>query len=186
MITLISGDYELKPTDTLITNWNPDLAYKNVLNQTSNFVLFAESIGLKKQHVDFICKNATTNITIVATNRKLFKNLRVSKNLKKEFNDDCDDLNPFDITKTMLTTTKRKDLFEYLKLNRINLFMPVKIMISNMDQLCQQNKLVIAFLDLHLFRVNNEMLHAMIAFRMKPEPYLKFLKWNYPKKEEQE
>jgi len=186
VVTLIVGEYKVGPDDMIVREFYPDMAYKNALNSDITFIIYAEAAAINKDDISFLCKNAETNIKIISINNKLFKGIRASKNVKKLFDDGGgDDNNPFDITKAILTNSHRNEVFEFLSLNKVNLFMPIKIMISNMLQLSRKNQAMVAYLDSRLFKVDTNILYALIAYRMEVETYLQHLYWNFPKKKEE-
>jgi len=184
MIEVILGNYIIKNDDILLSNIECDFITKTVFNKDKTYVILAEEAGLTKDKLVFIKDNAKTDIKIVAQDKGIVKNLRTSKNFKITYEKDFTEANPFDITKSILTVKDRDYIFNFLKENKVSLYMPVKILTSNYADLCDTNKQITKFLDLYFYKCSPEVLYAIIAYRMKVEPYFRFCKWNFPKKEE--
>lgn len=174
----------MKNNDILLTAFEGDFLNVTAFNKDKTYVMIAEEVGLTKERLNFLKDNASTNIKIIAHERSLVKNMRSSKKFKIIYQTEFVDVNPFDITKSILTVKDRDYIFSFLKTNKVSLFMPVKCLTSNYSDLCEVNKQITKFLDLYLWRVDPEILYAIIAYRMKIEPYFRFVKWNFPKKKE--
>jgi len=184
MIEVVFGDFLLKNNDILLNSFEGDFFNVTEFNKDKTYVMIAEEVGLTKERLNLLKDIAKTNIKIIAQDKNLVKDMRSGKNFKITYEREFVDVNPFDITKSILTVKDRDYIFSFLKTNKISLYMPVKCLTSNYADLCEVNKQITKFLDLHLWRVEPEILYAIIAYRMKVEPYFRFVKWNFPKKKE--
>lgn len=150
-------------------------------NKGKTLVYDANLNGLTKDQLDTVIDNATQKIKIFSNSAKIIEGKRQGKDLKIDRSDNNIESNPWNITQAIFEVTDRKELFEYLKENRVQLWMPLMIMISNYDKLKPENMKVLERIETWFPRVRNEMLYAMIAFGMKPQHW-QFAKWRFPKK----
>lgn len=185
MIEVLFGDYIVKNNDILLTSFEGDFIRKTEFNKDKTYVMIAEEVGLTKQRLEFLKDNANTNILIVAHEKGIVKSMRASKNFKITYKMDFVDVNPFDIVKSILTIKDRDYIYNFLKTNKVSLYMPVKVLTSNYTDLCDINKQITKFLDLYLWKCDPDILYAIIAYRMKVEPYFRYAKWNFPKKKDE-
>jgi hypothetical protein len=187
MIEFIIGDYELQDDEIILKDFTHSLVAKTEANKSKKFVLFAEDVSLSKKDMEFIKENANINLKIVSLSRDIVKNFRSSKNFKIVENK-CDNasINPFNLAVDIFKCADRDYLFNFLKTNKVNLFIPIKAISCNLNMLCEENKKIIQFVDFYLWRVNPELMYAMLAYQIKPDPYIKYFHWKYPKKQEKE
>lgn len=184
MIEVVFGDYIVRNSDILLTQFEGDFFNVTEFNKDKTYIMIAEEVGLTKERLTLLKDVAKTNIRIIAQDRSLVKNMRSSKNFKITYEREFVDVNPFDITKSILTVKDRDYIYNFLKTNKVSLYMPVKCLTSNYSDLCEVNKQIVKFLDLNLWRVEPDILYSIIAYRMKVEPYFRFVKWNFPKKKD--
>lgn len=188
-VRVIIGDYTVnKETDLIISNWNPDVVRKTKLKHNKTIVLYAESLGLTKTDFEFISKNSTADVIIVCETRKSMNGVRKNKNMKITYSEGyCEEVNPFDIAKMILVMNDRDYVYEFLKTNKCQLYIIIKALVSaSPDCKINSNLGSIAWLDQNLYRVNPDILYAYCAYKIKPERYIRFIKWRYPKKSEGE
>jgi hypothetical protein len=183
MIELIVGDYQIRDNDIVCSEWNPDVISKTAFNKGFRYLFFVEDVGLTKEQIKTIVKEANTDIILVASDQRVFANLRISDNMKKSFVQ-TDDGNPFKQTEFILKHQNRDEVFDFLQTNKVSMWMPVRIMVSNYCSLSKENRIVADTLNKHLYKSRMEMLWMMAAYEIKPESFLRFLKWNFKKKEE--
>ena len=183
MVELIVGEYTLKDNDIVVREFSPDILYRTEFNKGFRYALFVEDVSLSRDQIVTICKEAKTDISIISSDKKVFSNIRESADVKKkiEFQDDG---NPFKQTEFILKHTNRSEVADFLATNKVSMFMPVKIMVSNFLQLSQDNREVASMLNENMFHCRNDILWHIAAHRIKPEPFIGFLKWNFKKKDE--
>lgn len=181
----VIGDYKVKKGDIVINNFHPNVVKKKNLNPTKgNIVLYAESLKLGRKDIEFIMKNCTESVVVVCETKRALNGVRKHKNVKIEYSEGYSEAaSPFDVAKLIATYKDRKYVHEFLKYNKTQMYMVVKTLISNyMYMVHKRNHKTIAWLDENLYRVKPEFLWAYAAYKFKPEK-LRFMKWNYPKKE---
>ena len=186
-VRVIVGDYKVNSdNDIIVSTWNPDCVRKTKLSSNKNIILYAEFLGLVKSDFEFIAKNATADVIIVCETKKTMNGVRKTKRMTIEYSDGyCEEANPFDVAKMILTLPDREYVYGFLTTNKVPMFMVVKAMISaSPDCKNKQNLACIAWLDQNLYRVRPEMLYAYASYMIKPERYLRFIKWRFPKKKE--
>lgn len=184
MIELIVGDYKLRDNDILCSEFNPDSLIVSSFNKGYRYCYFVEDVGLTKEQIKTITKEAQTDIVLIASDHKRFANLRESKELKKSFvyNDDG---NPFKQTEFILKHPKRDEVLDFLQTNKVSMWMPVRIMVSSFCYISKENRAVVDLLNKFLYRTSPEKLWYLAAYHIKPEYGLpRFLPYNFKKKEE--
>ena len=183
MVDIIVGDYSPKQGEVVHDYFFPDIVYKKKIDDGKSVVLFADHLGLTKEQVQFIVKAATKNVKIVVQSTSLTSGLRQGKNLKIHYEEgNSKDLSPFALAAACLNITDRDYLFNFLMTNRPQMFMLVKALIGGMTKITKPNRQWVAWLDMHQWKVNPEILYAVIAHKIKPQPEIRFLPWLYPKK----
>jgi hypothetical protein len=183
MVDIIVGDYSPNQGEVVHDYFFPDIVYKKKIDDGKSVVLFADHLGLTKEQVQFIVKAATKNVKIVVQSTSLTSGLRQGKNLKIHYEEgNSNDLSPFALAAACLNITDRDYLFGFLMTNRPQMFMLIKALIGGMSKITKPNKQWVAWLDMHQWKVNPEILYAVIAHKIKPQPEIKFLPWLYPKK----
>ena len=186
-VRVIIGDYHVdNEHDVIVSNWTPDCVRKTKVSTGKNIVSYAEFLGLTKSDFEFISKKATADVVVVCETKKTMNGVRKTKNMKIEYSDGyCEEANPFDVAKMILTLPDRDYVHGFLKTNKVPMFMVVKAMISaSPDCKNKPNLASIAWLDQNLYRVRPEMLYAYASYNIKPERYLRFIKWRFPKKKD--
>ena len=187
-VRVIVGDYKVNSdNDIIVSTWNPDCVRKTKISSGKNIVLYAEFLGLTKSDFEFIAKNATANVIVICETKKTMNGVRKTKKMTIEYSDGyCEEANPFDVAKMILTLTDRDYVYGFLKTNKVPMFMVVKAMISaSPDCKNKSNLVAISWLDQNLYRVNPDMLYCYAAYNIKPERYLRFIKWRFPKKKDE-
>lgn len=187
-VKFIIGDYKVKKTDVVINNWNPLVVKKKKINtQQGTIILYAESLGLTKKDIEFIMKNCTENVIVVCETKRALNGVRKHKDAKIEYSEGYSEAaSPFDVAKLIVTCKDRNYVHEFLKYNKTQMYMVVKSLVSNYMYMKPSNQKVIAWLDTNLYNVNPEFLWAYAARMFKPEPQIRFMKWNWPKKKTEE
>lgn len=186
MVRCIIGDFKPKADDLIIDAFTPDCVRKNNFSN-KRVILYAESLGLKKSDFEFIAKQSTADVVLVCETKKTINGVRQSKNFKIEYSEGyCEEMNPFDVGKLILTSRDRDFVFDFLKTNKISMWLIVKYLVSaSIDFSIKTNKKTVAWLDENLYRVRPEFLYAKSAYFIKPEPK-SYFKWRYPKKKEED
>lgn len=182
---IIIGDYKIQKGDVVINNFHPAVIKKKKgIEHKGNLVLFAESLSLKRSDVEYIMKQSTDKVVLVCESKKALGGARKARGVKIEYSEDYSEAaSPFDIAKLIATCNDRDFVFNFLKYNRVSMYMVVKTLISNyMYMRNKSNIKTIAWLDENLYTVNPEFLWAYSAYKFRPEN-LKYMKWNFPKKE---
>lgn len=140
--------------------------------------------GLDKAQLEFAIENATREIKVFTNSSRPIDGKRSTAKLKIDRGDDQRETDPWAITKAIFEASDRKELFEYLKENKVNLWMPLLIMISNYDKLSPGNMKVLERIEGWYIRVQNEILYSMISFGMKAQRF-DFPRWRFPKKSDE-
>lgn len=186
MVEFIIGDYQLKDGDILMDRFKIDHCFKNAFNSGKRLVFFAEDSGIGEVEAKIIAKKSTANIIVVCSSKKVIGAMRRSKKVEITYSEGyAEAQSPFDIALSVLKCEDRKYLFDFFKRNKPNLFMVVKSLISTYRECSKHNQNCIAWVDTNLFRVNPEILYAFLSFKFKLEPYIRYIKWNFPKKQEE-
>lgn len=183
MIELIVGDYQLRDNDILCSEFNPDILTPNKFNKGYRFCMFVEDVGLSKDQIKTIVKEASSDMVLIASDQRAFANIRESKDIKKKFAQK-DDGNPFKQAEFILKHPNRDEVLDFLQTNKVSMWMPVRVMVSNFCQLSKDNRVVVDTLNKYLYRTSPEMLWHLAAYHLRPERFLSFLKWNFKKKED--
>ena len=186
-VRVVIGDYHVNNTaETIVSQFTPDCVRKTKLNRGKRIVLYAEALGLTKTDFEFIAKNATADVVIICETKKTMNGVRKTKRMTIDYSEGyCEEANPFDVAKMILTLPDRAYVYGFLSTNRVPMFMVVKAMISaSPDCKNKTNIASIAWLDQNLYRVRPEMLYAYASYMIKPEKYLRFIKWRFPKKKD--
>lgn len=181
MLEYIIGEYQQKPGEVVLQQFRPIPTTHT--NKDMVFVLIAEESKLNANAIEFM-KESSLHFKVLSNDKKAMKGQRRSKKLL--INGDEVSANPFDLVKDILSIADRDYLLAYLKNNKPNLYVAVQYLSCNMDKLCEANRNAIQWLDLNLFKCQQDMLYAFIAKFMKVEPGRPFLKWKYPKKEKED
>lgn len=183
MVDIIIGDYSPKKGEIMHDFFYPDIVYKKKIDDGNSIVLYGEYLGLTKEQVQFITKAATKNVKIVLQTPALVSGLRQGKNLKIHYEEgNSKDLTPFALAAACLNITDRDYVFNFLMSNKPQMFMLVKALIGGMTKINKANRNWVAWLDMYQWKVNPEILYAIIAHKIKPQPEIRFLPWLYPKK----
>lgn len=183
-VRVVIGEFEIdKNSDMIVSSWNPDVVRKTKLKQDKRIILYAESLGLTKSDFEFIAKNSTADVVVVCETRKTMNGVRKTKNMKIEYSDGyCEEYNPFDVATMIIKMDDRDYVFEFLKTNKCQMYIPVKALISaTPDCKIKSNINAIAWLDQNLYRVNPEILYAYSAYKIKPEHTIRYIRWRFPK-----
>lgn len=187
MVDIIIGDYSPKKGEIVHDFFYPDIVYKKKIDDGNSIVLYGEYLGLTKEQVQFITKAATKNVKIVLQTPTLTSGLRQGKNLKIHYEEgNSKDLTPFALAAACLNITDRDYVFNFLMSNKPQMFMLVKALIGGMTKINKANRNWVAWLDMYQWKVNPEILYAVIAHKIKPQPEIRFLPWLYPKKTQAE
>lgn len=183
MVDIIIGDYSPKKDEVVHDYFFPDIVYKKKIDDGNSIVLYGEYLGLTKEQVHFITKAATKNVKIILQTPSLVSGLRQGKNLKIHYNEgNAKDLTPFALAAACLNIKDRDYVFDFLMTNKPQMYMLIKALIGGMTKITKPNRQWVAWLDMHQWKVNPEILYAVIAHKIKPQPEIKFLPWLYPKK----
>lgn len=187
MLEIVIGNYKSSKGDVIISKFSPDVIYKTDFDNGCRKVIFADEAQITKKLITFIAENATANILVVCNDRSITKGMRKSTKKWKitEAGDFVEEMNPFELTKAILQHSDRNYIFNFLCANKVSPYMIVKIMVSQYSSLCEHNRKIVAFLDMHQWKINPEITFAMMAYKLKTEPYIRYLKWNFPKKQEE-
>lgn len=186
-VKFIIGDYKVKPTDIVINNFHPMVVKKKKINDhQGNIVLYAESLALTKKDIEFIMKNCTESVIVVCETKRALNGVRKHKDAKIEYTEGYSEAaNPFDVAKLIVTCKDRNYVHEFLKYNKVQMYMVVKTLVSNYMYLKPSNQKAIAWLDTNLYNVSPEFLWAYAARQMSAEGHIKFMKWHWPKKKKE-
>ena len=180
---VISENFKLQENEEEIFSLDIGTIRQSLFDADKTLVYDADLNGITKDQLELVIANATRNIKIISSDYKIVDGKRSGKSLKIDKSDVQKETNPWTITEAMLTVVDRRDLFEYLKSNKVNLWMPLKIMTSNFEKLTPRNSKILEKLDQWFFKVQNEILYAMICFGMEAQEYYGF-RWRFPKKGE--
>lgn len=181
---IIMGEYKPQPDDVVIQHFSDDVILKKKLDPDQRIILFAEYLQLSKSDIENIMKYSTANVTLVCASTNALHRARRSPKAKIEYTTNfMQPMNPFDVAKLIVKEKDRKWVYGYLKTNKIDMFMVVKVLTSGHLELNANNQRAIAWLDSNL-NTKPEILWSYAAFNMQPERYLKYLAWNYPRKGE--
>ena len=187
MVDIIIGDYSPKKGEIVHDFFHPDIVYKKKIDDGNSIVLYGEYLGLNKEQVQFITKAATKNVKIVLQTPSLVSGLRQGKNLKIHYEEgNSKDLTPFALAAACLNITDRDYVFNFLMSNKPQMYMHIKALIGGMTKINKSNRNWVAWLDMYQWKVNPEILYAVIAHKIKPQPEIRFLPWLYPKKTQAE
>jgi hypothetical protein len=176
------GNYEIGKCDNIIHSFHPNILIGRNASEVRN-VIFVEYLGLSKEDIKFILENGNSKTILVFEIYSTTKGIKLPRNSKKiavYYGEQ--QFNPFAFVKELLVEKDRAKLFEYMCSQKIGLYLIVKILASYAIQLTQANRKMVELLDYYLYRVDNEILYAYLAFALKCEAS-KFYKWRYPKKE---
>ena len=184
MIEIIVGDYKPNDSEMVVKEFIPSIIFRNTFN-TKPLVLFAEELQLSKNIINFIKENATLDCKIICIDTKMIRGMKNSKNCKIDKSGANEEFNPFEVAKFFLVEKDRRNVLDYLLSNKPSLWMPIKVLTCQYMEMCSQNKKIVAYLDMYLWKVNKEILYYLIAFKMIPEQF-RFMKWLYPKKEKKD
>lgn len=182
MVEIIVSDYKPTSDEVVIKEFIPSVIFKSELNKIP-IVLFAEELKLTKEIIEFIREHATIDTKIICIDTKLIRSMRSSKNKPIDKSQANEEFSPFEQAKFFLTEKDRRLVLDYLLSNKPSLWMPIKVLGCQYMEMCEQNKKIVAYLDMYQWKVDKEILYHLIAFKMIPER-LRFMKWLYPKKEE--
>ena len=183
-VKFIIGDFKPREDDILISDFDSSCIQKNKLDEGKRVVIYAESAGLKKAEVEYIMKCSTADVIVVCQSKRAMQGARNHKNAKIEYSEGYSEpASPFDVAKLIVTCKDRNYVHEFLKYNKIAMYMVVKSLISNfMYFKIESNVAVVGWLDQNLYRVNPEFLWAYSARKFKPETHINYMRWNWPKK----
>lgn len=190
MVKIIVGDYKPKNNEIIIDVYNDNIIFKNSQDDKP-IVFYAEACGLDKSTIKMIIKRATRDITIVCASNKTISGIRQSKkcSIKKEYKNEI--LSPFEIATYIMGIKDREYLFEFLCTCRNQMYMITRTLVSNHCSFDRRNQNWIAYIDTIAWKCMPEIIFAIMAFKIKPElnsygnPIHKYMKWRYPKKNEE-
>ena len=190
MVKFIVGDYQPTKDDIVIEHFNQCDIQRSRKTLGKQIILFVEYLNLSKKDCEAIAKASTANVIVVMNSPKYIKGFRKSKNVTIEYRS-SQSVNIFDIAKAVATIPDRDYVFEFLKTNKPQMYMLVKALIGGYDKLDSQNssklknynKNVVAWLDMHQWKVNPILLYAVMAYKFKPQLGVRYLGWKFPKKE---
>jgi hypothetical protein len=188
-LRVIIGDYHTKPDDIIVSDWQPEVIKKHSFDtKKKTVVLYAEHLGLKRSDFEFIAKNTTGNVVVVCETKKTMNGVRKTKGMTIEYTEGyCEEQNPFDVAKLILTATDRQYVYDFLSYNKVQMWMPVRILGSYApDCKNKMNIKHIAWLDQYLYRVKPDILYAYAAFKIEAESPRTYFKWRFPKKKEED
>ena len=178
---IITEEYKLRTGEKEVTSLSMDNLSSSVISPEETIVYNAEINGWKDGHLEYLQKYAKRNVKVVSSDSKLASGKRSGKSLKITKEDVVKEGNPFELAKIIVNNTDRKELFEYLCTNKPSLFMVVKALNSAYDKLSTKNGAMLEKINQWLWKINPEMLYALIAFGMEAQN-LQYLPWRYPKK----
>lgn len=183
----VIGDYRIGKGDLVPEFFHPDMVLKNNFNEGKKIVLFAESLGLTRSDMEYISKCSTADVIVVCETNKAISGIRKTKKFDVVYSKGYSaPASPFDIGKLIMLERDRDYVHEFLRTNKVSMWMVVKYMVSAaLDFNIKSNKKVVAWLDENLYRVNPELLWAYAARMFKPEQ-ARWFKWRYPKKQEKD
>jgi len=184
MVEFIIGDYSPKETEIVVDRYNSAVIFKHKLDSLDEkpIVIFGEYAGITADDCKAIAKSATKDIKIVLQSNKLIKGIRQGKKVKITFDGGTANTNVFEVATAVMKLTDRDYIFNFLKANKPQMYMLVKALIGAYDVVSKSNKQVIAWLDMHIWKVNPEILYAVMAYKIKPQSTIKWLPWKFPKK----
>jgi len=182
MVEFIIGDYKPKSNDIVIDNYHSCCVFQNKLGDDSPIVVFGEFVGLTSEDCKAIAKVATKDVKVVLQSNKLIKGIRQGKNVKITFDDGTAAISIFEVASAVIKLSDRDYVFNFLKLNKPQMYMLVKALIGAYDVISQSNRQIIAWLDMYQWKVVPEILYAIMAYKIKPQPGIKWLPWKFPKK----
>ena len=189
MVKFIVGDYNPTKDDIVIENFSQCAIQRSRKTQDKNIILFVEYLNLSTKDCADIAKESTANVIVVMNNPKYIKGLRKSKKVSIEYRNN-EIINVFDVAKAVVTIKDRDYVYGFLKTNKPPMYMLVKALIGaydkldvkNSKKLKSYNKNVVAWLDMHQWKVNPLILYAVMAFKFKPQVGLGWIGWKFPKK----
>lgn len=184
MTEIIIGDYMIGDDDVIVKDYQPNMINKNEFNKNTTLVMFGDELGLTKNDIEFIKDNASLNVKIILNDKNSIKGMRSSKKFAiTERTVSSGNINPLDVATMIMTEKDRDYVLSFLKMNKVNLFVPMKQLACNIDQFSELNVKNVMFVCMNMWRSSPEMIYYFIAKFFKPEP-IRFMKWKYPKKEE--
>lgn len=186
MVEFIIGDYRPTSKEIVIDNYTPACIFSNKLGDNSPVVIYGEFAGLTADDCKSIAKAATKDVKIVLQSNKLIKGIRQGKNVRVIFDGGSANTSIFEVATAVIKLTDRDYVHGFLKANKPQMYMLVKCLIAGFDKITKANQQIIAWLDMHQWKVNPEILYLVMAYKIKAQPNLFRLPWKFPKKKDSE